>query len=72
MSTTGTDLIPRSTIEQIVGYRDAALKLYAEAHNAIAAADAKIKEAHAMAQRAYLGEVNGYTYDQSGERQGTA
>lgn len=39
--------IPRETIEQIVGYRNEAIALYAEAFEAIALADAAVKKAAA-------------------------
>jgi len=46
------ELIPRSTVEEIVGYRNKALELYDQAFTAIEQADTAIKAAHAMAQRA--------------------
>lgn len=55
----GTELMPRSTVEEIVGFRNKALELYAEAFTAIEQADASIKAAHAMAQRA-TGETSPY------------
>jgi hypothetical protein len=52
-------LIPRSTVEEIVSYRNRALELYEEAFSAIAAADGAIKRAHAMAERA-AGDANSH------------
>lgn len=51
---TKTDIVPRPTIETIVGFRNRALELYAEAFNAIEAADKAIKAAHEMARHAAL------------------
>lgn len=48
----GRELIPRSTIEEIVGYRNRAIELYGNAFTAIEAADKAIKAAHVMAARA--------------------
>lgn len=45
----GTELIPRATVEQIVGHRNRALELYGEAFTAIELADRAIKAAHAAA-----------------------
>jgi len=62
MKSTGGALIPRATIEEIVGYRNRALELYAEAFTAIEAAAAAIKQANEMADRA-AGGVTCYTGD---------
>jgi hypothetical protein len=58
---TGTALVRRATVEEIVGYRNRALELYARAFDAIAEADAKIKEAADMARRVHPG-TNSYNY----------
>jgi predicted RNA methylase len=65
-ATTGTAIMPRSTIEEIVGYRNKALELYAEAFAAIKRADAKIKAAHGMAARAAPGH-NSYNHSSARE-----
>jgi len=60
---TKTDIVPRPTIETIVGFRNRALELYAEAFNAIEAADKAIKAAHEMARHAAPGiGLNSYNY----------
>lgn len=57
-------LIPRATIEEIVGYRNRALELYGEAWTAIEAAERAIKAANEMADRAGGGvSVGVYTGD---------
>jgi len=56
-----TSLIPRATIEEIVGYRNQAIALYGDAYNALAAADAAVKAAAEMARRAYPG-INTYNH----------
>jgi hypothetical protein len=48
----GGALIPRATIEQIVGHRNRAIELYEEAFAAVAEADAKIRAARAEADKA--------------------
>lgn len=55
----GRELIPRATIEEIVGYRNRALELYSEAFTAIERADTAIKAANEMAARA-AGDVQVY------------
>jgi hypothetical protein len=50
-----TQIVPRATIEEIVGYRNKALELYADAYTAIAAASEAIQRAHKMAERAHPG-----------------
>ncbi len=62
----GTALVHRATIEEVVRYRNRALELYAEAYEAIGAADKAVKAAHEMAQRASPG-INGYNYSQADE-----
>lgn len=55
-------IMPRATVEQIVGYRDKALELYDRAYDAIAAADAALKEAAgvwALAAPAKSGHYSG-------------
>lgn len=47
-----TQLIPQATVEEIVARRNRAIDLYNEAYEAIVNADAKIKEAHAVANSA--------------------
>jgi hypothetical protein len=59
----GTELIPRATIEEIVGHRNAALEMYATAWDALDFANAKVQEATGRAKRAYLGQVNCFTVD---------
>lgn len=49
-------LIPRATIEQIVGHRNRAIALYEEAFSGIAEADAKIKAARAETEKAAPGQ----------------
>jgi hypothetical protein len=61
-----TTLIPRATIEDVVGFRDKALELYGEAWTAIERADAALRAAHDMAARAHPG-VNNYNYDRCQE-----
>lgn len=51
-------IIPRSTIEEVVGYRNQALALYGEAWDAIEAADKKIKAAAAVATRCNPSEAH--------------
>lgn len=65
------ELIPRATIEQVVGYRDKALALYAEAYVALEAADQAVKTAQKMAAQAHPG-VNGYNHHQDDERKAFA
>ena len=65
------ELIPRATIEQVVGYRDKALELYAEAYVALEAADQAVKTAAKMAAQAHPG-VNGYNHHQDDERKAFA
>jgi hypothetical protein len=60
------DLIPRATIEEIVGYRDRALELYAEAWVALSIGAEAVRQANQMAMRAHPG-INGYNYDQARE-----
>lgn len=55
----GKELIPRSTVEEIVGFRNKALELYAEAFTAIEQADTAIQAAHKMAALA-SGDVKVY------------
>ncbi|MGD9613800.1 MAG: DUF4942 domain-containing protein [Alphaproteobacteria bacterium] len=62
MDGNGGTLIPRATIEEIVGYRNKALELYSEAWTAIEAADRAIKAANAMARLA-SGGVDAYPGD---------
>ena len=52
-------LIPRATIEQIVGHRNRAVALFTEAFDAIALASAKVREATEEAHRAAPG-VNAF------------
>lgn len=66
-----TQLIPRTTIEQVVHYRNQALELYAEAYVALEAADTAVKAAQKMASRAHPG-INGYNYHMDDERKAFA
>lgn len=63
---TGTAIVTRATVEEIVACRDRALALYAEAYDALAAADAAVKAARDMAGRASPG-INGYNYQHEEE-----
>jgi predicted RNA methylase len=63
----GTELVPRATIEEIVAHRNKALELYAEAFEAIAAADATIKAARAEADKAHPGADGAGFYDNAQE-----
>lgn len=56
---TGTGIVRRATVEEIVGYRNKALELYSTAYDAIGQADVAIKAAADMASRAHPG-VNAY------------
>lgn len=59
-------LIPRSTIEQIVGYRNKALELYAEAFDKIAVASAAVDKAAGMWKLASPG-INNYNSTRADE-----
>lgn len=59
-------VIPRATIEDIVGYRNEALKLYEIAHSKIGDASEAVKAADEMARRAYPG-INNYNHSQAEE-----
>lgn len=50
-----TNLIPRATVEEIVGHRDRAIRLYVEAHAALARADQAVREAQVATAEATLG-----------------
>lgn len=60
------ELVPRDTVELIVGYHDKALELYARAYDLLEVADAAVKAAHEMAGRAHPG-INGFNYDRAKE-----
>jgi len=49
----GTELVPRATIDEIVGHRNQALQLFCEAHAKIEAAAEAVKNAHEIASMAY-------------------
>jgi hypothetical protein len=59
----------RVTIEQVCDFHNRAIVKYAEAHTAIARADAAFKEAHELLRHACFGKagVNNYSYEQAGE-----
>jgi len=59
-------IMPRSTIEDIVNYRNEALRLYEVAYGVIGEASAAVKEAAEMARRCYPG-INSYNYSQADE-----
>jgi len=62
-------LVPRATIEELVGYRNKALELYREAFAAIETADRAIKAARAMGRRAAPHGTEYFGYDQASEVQ---
>ncbi len=59
-------IMPRATIEQIVGFRDAALQLYAVAYDKLLEAEEAVAAAKAMAGNASPG-INGFNYSHEGE-----
>ena len=56
------ELVPHSTIEEIVGHRNQALDLYRVAYDAIKAADEAIEAAHAEAALAAPSRNSRYTH----------
>lgn len=61
-----TDIVPRATIEDVVRYRNEALRLYEAAFDRIEEAHAAFTAAHDMAARAHPG-VTSYNYDKAQE-----
>jgi hypothetical protein len=59
-------IMPRATIEQIVGFRDAALQLYGIAYDKLLEAEEAVAAAKAMAGNASPG-INGFNYGHEGE-----
>jgi hypothetical protein len=49
IDSTGTALVTKATVVEMVGYRDDAIALYRAAFDQIAAADAAMKAAHVVA-----------------------
>lgn len=60
-------LVPRATVEELVGYRNRAIELYRDAFAAIEQADTAIKAAHAMGKRAAPHSTGSFGYDQAPE-----
>lgn len=68
MNARRTELVPRATIEDVVRYRDEAIRLYESAFDKIEEAHGSIQAAHMMAERAHPG-VTSYNHDRAEELQ---